>query len=161
MTVFLTNALAPCCWCVGLNFLITPNTASASSCCLTSSIQWIGIEAGVWKAVGLVAGSIWILMGGPVIMCIGWCEQWLNVDAKNHLRGHCFILLLFSSMGWNGRFSGLLDALGSCMLTLIWWCHLFDVDCGQRFMKGHFCGYHLNKWMNEWMNEWKYLFNVE
>ena len=112
MTVILTNALAPCCWCVGLNFLITPNTASASSCCLTSSIQWIGIEAGVWKAVGLVAGSIWILMGGPVIMCIGWCEQWLNVDAKNHLRGHCFILLLFSSMGWNGRFSGLLD--GGC-----------------------------------------------
>ena len=130
---------------LGSAFTIMPNATSASSCCLTSSFQWLGIEAGVWTAIGLVARSILILMGSPVIMGSSWCEQWLNVDAQNLLRNHCFILLLFSSMGSDGRFSGLLGrgCMGSCMLTLIWWCHLVDMGCGQCFLKGLFCDYHL------------------
>ena len=98
---------------LGSTFTIMPNATSASSCCLTSSFQWLGIEAGVWTAIGLVARSILILMGSPVIMGSSWCEQWLNVDAQNLLRNHCFILLLFSSMGSNRRFSGLLGR-GCC-----------------------------------------------
>ena len=55
---------------------------------------------------GIASGSTWILIGGPVIIGSGWCGHLLNVDAENLSSSHCFILLLFFSVGSNGSSFG-------------------------------------------------------
>ena len=68
---------------------MTPKAMSCSSSCLTCSVQWAGIDDGLWTAVG-VAPSLTRSRnaGNPVIKGRGWWGHVLNAEEAYVSRNH-------------------------------------------------------------------------
>ena len=73
----------------------------------TSSCQCMGMAMGVWWGLGVAAGSMLRLSGGPDIMGRVWCSQTLKALAAYRSRRYCSSQPRLASVAGNGRLVGL------------------------------------------------------